>query len=313
MSVHLGFNTHGKGRVRLVKVTRNRDGTQDIIQFSVQVLLEGDIMDSAFLTGDNKNVVPTDTCKNTVYCVANKHEFRSAEEFGILLVRHFLTEYPEIVNKISVRVIRDRWERLTAPNSKGKMVPHQHVFKRTGPCKPYAHVQGEKRKGSSMKINLQAGFRNLDIVKTTQSGFVDFHKDKFTSLPEVTDRLLGTSVDAEWSFSDAAIARGNLDFNKIATNVENAMIHVFAGPSDKGVYSKSVQQTLYQMAGAALKAEGALSEITLEMPNIHNLPFPLERYGMKNADHTGNPTIFYPIDEPHGMIKATVSRTPSKL
>ena len=39
------------------------------------------------------------------------------------------------------------------------------------------------------------------------------------------------------------------------------------------------------------------------MPNIHNLPFPLERYGMKNADHTGNPTIFYPIDEPHGMIK----------
>ncbi len=277
--------------VRLVKVTRNRDGTQDIIQFSVQILLEGDIMDSAFLTGDNKNVVPTDTCKNTVYCVANMHEFRSAEEFGILLVRHFLTEYPEIVNKISVRIIRDRWERLTAPNSKGKMVPHQHVFKRSGPCKPYAHVQGEKRKGSSMKISLQAGFRNLDIVKTTQSGFVDFHKDKFTSLPEVTDRLLGTSVDAEWSFSDAAITRGNLDFNKvlnsfycmfrqctlsslffacslfpkmkkqIATNVENAMVHVFAGPSDKGVYSKSVQQTLYQMAGAALKAEGALSEV----------------------------------------------------
>jgi hypothetical protein len=39
------------------------------------------------------------------------------------------------------------------------------------------------------------------------------------------------------------------------------------------------------------------------MPNIHNLAFPLEKYGMKNADHTGNPTIFYPIDEPHGMIK----------
>jgi hypothetical protein len=39
------------------------------------------------------------------------------------------------------------------------------------------------------------------------------------------------------------------------------------------------------------------------MPNIHNLPFPLEKYGLKNADHTGNPNIFYPIDEPHGMIK----------
>jgi len=39
------------------------------------------------------------------------------------------------------------------------------------------------------------------------------------------------------------------------------------------------------------------------MPNIHNLAFPLDKYGLKNADHTGNPTIFYPIDEPHGMIK----------
>jgi len=53
---------------------------------------------------------------------------------------------------------------------------------------------------------------------------------------------------------------------QIATNVENAMVHVFSGPSDKGVYSKSVQQTLYQMAGAALKAEGALSEVRFKPP-----------------------------------------------
>lgn len=39
------------------------------------------------------------------------------------------------------------------------------------------------------------------------------------------------------------------------------------------------------------------------MPNIHNIPFPLENYGLKNKDATGSPTIFYPIDEPHGMIK----------
>jgi len=39
------------------------------------------------------------------------------------------------------------------------------------------------------------------------------------------------------------------------------------------------------------------------MPNIHNIPFPLENYGIKSADATGVPDIFYPIDEPHGMIK----------
>lgn len=59
------------------------------------------------------------------------------------------------------------------------------------------------------------------------------------------------------------------------------------------------------MATAALKASSSISEITLAMPNIHNIPFNLDTYGLKNKDHTGNPSIFYPIDEPHGMIKVT--------
>ena len=39
------------------------------------------------------------------------------------------------------------------------------------------------------------------------------------------------------------------------------------------------------------------------MPNLHNFAFPLEKYGIKNEDHTGNPDIFYAIDDPHGMIQ----------
>jgi urate oxidase len=202
-------------RVRLVKVIRNRDGTQDIVQYSVQILLEGDIMDTSFTEGDNKNVVPTDTCKNTVYCVANQHNFNSPEEFGILLCKHFIAEYPDIVNRISVKIVKDRWERLQAPNSSGKIGPHKHAFKRLGPSKPFANVQAEKRKG--VKICVQAGFRGFDIMKTTQSGFTDFHTDKFTSLPPSTDRLLGTSVDAEWAYSSAAILRGGIDFNKVCS------------------------------------------------------------------------------------------------
>ena len=58
------------------------------MQLNVQVLLEGDDMESAFLDGDNSKVVPTDTCKNTVYCVANQHEFTSIEEFGVILGKH---------------------------------------------------------------------------------------------------------------------------------------------------------------------------------------------------------------------------------
>lgn len=309
----LDYNSHGKGRVRLVKVTRGADGVHDVIQYSVQILLEGDIMDSAFLTGDNTNVVPTDTCKNTVYCVARENEFSSPEEFGILLCKHFLAEYPKIVNKISVQIIKDRWERLIAPNTKGVLAPHDHTFKRVGPNRPYAHVQGEKRPGSALKLTMQAGFRGLEIMKTTQSGFENFHRDRYTSLPDAADRIVATSADAQWTYSPAVVARGSVDFNRASAAIEKALVYTFAGPSDGGVYSKSVQETLYQMAAAALKAEGAIDTITLEMPNIHNIAFPLDKYGLDNRDHTGNPTIFYPIDEPHGMIKATLVRTRSKL
>ena len=46
----------------------------------------------------------------------------------------------------------------------------------------------------------------------------------------------------------------------------------------------------------------------LLMPNIHNIPFPLQTYSIANKDSTGAPFIFFPIDEPHGSIRAAVER-----
>jgi urate oxidase len=48
---------------------------------------------------------------------------------------------------------------------------------------------------------------------------------------------------------------------QVSAAMEQALVYTFAGPSDKGVYSKSVQQTLYQMAAAALKADAAIDQV----------------------------------------------------
>lgn len=308
MSAKLTYSTHGKGRVRLVKVLRGPDGRQEIIQLNVQILLEGDAMDPSFTRGDNSIVVPTDTCKNTVYCVASKHDFKSIEEFGILLCRHFLAEYPTIVNKITVTITKDNWQRLTTPDSYGRMAEHKHTFKRIGPQKPFTVVVGEKRPHTQVTLAVKSGFKGLEILKTTQSGFTDFHRCQYTSLPESTDRLLGTSAEIEWNYCSRQVNAGTIDYNKTYDRIESALINTFAGPADRGVYSPSVQETLYLMGVDAIKAESSINDITLYMPNIHNMTFPLENYGLKNKDHTGNPFIFYPIDEPHGMIKAVVTR-----
>lgn len=307
MSVSLGFNKHGKGRVRVVKVKRLSSGLHEVVQLNVQILLEGDHMENVYLTGDNSKVVATDTCKNTVYCLAKMHDFKSIEEFGIILCRHFLSEYAQIVNRVAIEIVKDKWERLNAPDSFGKQAPHNHTFLRIGPQRPYTKVQAEQRPGSPLKLTMQSGFRNLDILKTTQSGFVGFHRNKFTSLPEVQDRLLASSVTAEWDFNDSAVTATGTNFNEVSCSIEKELINTFAGPSDVGVFSASVQQTLYDMGKNAVLKVPAIKSITLEMPNIHNIPFNLEPYGFPKE--SGPPTIFFPIDEPHGMIAAKIERS----
>jgi urate oxidase len=66
-----------------------------------------------------------------------------------------------------------------------------------------------------------------------------------------------------------------ITFVQVSATVEAALVNTFAGPSDKGVYSKSVQQTLYQMATAALKSDGAIDSVSrclsCAVHNSHNV------------------------------------------
>jgi urate oxidase len=42
-------------------------------------------VETAFTQADNRNIVATDTVKNTVYILARRHQFSSIEEFGVIL------------------------------------------------------------------------------------------------------------------------------------------------------------------------------------------------------------------------------------
>ena len=154
MSYKIGFNAHGKGRVRLVKVTRKTNDVHVIQQLSVQILLEGYDMNDVYEDGDNSKVIPTDTCKNTVYCLAHSNAFDSIESFGIIICKHFLNEYPTIVKKLSVLIIEDNWERLQTPNTNNLISTHNHAFKRIGPCQKYSHIQGHKLSKNSNDISI---------------------------------------------------------------------------------------------------------------------------------------------------------------
>jgi urate oxidase len=68
-------------------------------------------------------------------------------------------------------------------------------------------------------------------------------------------------------------------------------------------FSPSVQVTLFEMGGAALKVAPEISQIHLAMPNKHNLLINLSPFGLENQNE-----LFVPTDEPHGQIEGTVTR-----
>lgn len=71
--VFTSYTGYGKTGVRVLKIKRNNEKYHSIkeIEVAIELKLE-DKKD--YLYGDNAQVIPTDTQKNTIYALAKKHE-----------------------------------------------------------------------------------------------------------------------------------------------------------------------------------------------------------------------------------------------
>ena len=158
MAIHLGENSYGKSRVRLLRVAR-QEGRHDVRELTLAIRFEGDF-ETAHTKGDNRRILPTDTMKNTVYALARQHAIETPEEFGLHLMEHFVT-YNEQVSRVRIEIAESLWARL--PHG-GK--PHATAFTRAG---------GEKRTtvltGTREGTTIRSGVEDLVVLKTTNSAF----------------------------------------------------------------------------------------------------------------------------------------------
>jgi len=274
-------NRYGKSRIRLMKVTRSAAGN-DLREWTVQVLLRGDF-ESAHVDGDNSKILATDTMKNTVYSVARNSNATSMEAYAMELVDFLLGRNAQ-VSSAEVCISSTLWKRLTID---GK--PHPDSFMRGSNELQTTRV--ERAQGGGFSV--VSGVDDLVILKTAKSGFEGYIQEPLTTLKETNDRLFGTALKAEWTYSTPG-----LDYEAARTTVRETILKTFAGHD-----SKSVQQTLYAMAESALAAVPEVAEITMAMPNKHCILVDLSRFGQDNPNE-----IFVPIDEPHGYIEARVVR-----
>ena len=144
-----------------------------------------------------------------------------------------------------------------------------------------------------MRAGVVSGLKDLVLLKSTGSEFHGFLVDRYTTLPETTDRVLATSLVAEWEHVGT-----DVDWGAAWSDVRRILVEQFAV-----VHSLALQQTLWSMGSAVLEAHPELARISLSAPNRHHLLADLSPFGLDNPGE-----VFHAADRPYGLIECTVTR-----
>jgi urate oxidase len=313
MSISLGAHRYGKAETRVVSVTRNGD-RHDLKDLNVSVALAGDLA-ASYLHGDNADVLPTDTQKNTVYAFAREYGIGAVEDFALRLARHFVDSQPAI-RWARVSAAEYAWERIAVDGG-----PAPHSFARAGRETRLASVTDD---GSRTWV--VSGLTDLLLLNSTGSEFRGFPRDRYTTLPESSDRVLATAVDARWRHASPPpraepgepaaeptaeppgkpagepvsprAGRPDEGWDRSYQEVRRHLLAAFAE-----TYSNSLQHTLYAMGRRVLEHCPEIAEIRLTLPNRHHLLVDLAPFGLSNDNE-----VYVAADRPYGLIEGTVLR-----
>jgi urate oxidase len=275
--VRLGANRYGKAEVRVVHVGRGAGpGGSDVIRdWSVSTALSGDLA-ATHLTGDNSEVLTTDTQKNTVYAFAARLGGVEPEAFALELAAHYVSTQ-QAISRARIAIQDYPWAPISA---------NGHSFARAGQYTRTATVITDAELGSSVV----GGIADLVVLNTTGSEFWGFPRDEYTTLADAHDRMLATTVSAQWRLREPAA-----DWPAVFDAARLALLEAFTRPS------KSLQQTLYAMGSAILGAVPASCEVRLALPNKHHFVVDLDAFGIANENE-----VYYAADRPYGLIEGTV-------
>ncbi len=278
MAIFLGDNQYGKAENRVVRIVRDT-ARHEIHDLTVTTAMRGPF-GPAYLEGDQSNVLPTDTQKNTAFAFAKSVGIDSIEAYGLALARHFVADV-EPIEGARIEIEEFAWERAVIDG-----VEHDHTWTRRG---------GETRTAA---ITVDAsgeyvigGLKDLVILKSTGSEFADFLVDEYTTLQPTHDRVMATSLVAKWRFASV-----DVDWNVTYAKVKEIMIREFAT-----LQSLALQQTLWHMGKAVIEEIPEIVEVRLTAPNKHHFLVDLSPFGLENPGE-----VFIAADRPYGLIEAQV-------
>jgi len=281
MAIILGENQYGKAENRVVRIYRD-SARHEIRDLNVSTALRGPF-DPAYLDGNQTNVLPTDTQKNTAFAFAKSKGVQAIEDFGLDLARHFVHDVAP-VEGARVEIEEYAWQRAVVDG-----VEHDHTWLRTG----------QEIRTAAITVDASGeyvigGLKDLVLLKSTGSEFAGFLEDEFTTLQETHDRVMATSLVAKWRFSSTE----GIDWDETYAGIKRIMVKEFAT-----LQSLALQQTLWHMGRSVLEAYPFIAEVKLKAPNKHHFAVDLSPFELENPGE-----VFIAADRPYGLIEATVLR-----
>jgi urate oxidase len=294
---YLADSTYGKDNVKFLKVKKDKYNPQkqEVLEATVCVLLKGNF-DVSYTKADNSPIIPTDTVKNTILVEARKSDVWPIERFAAHLAEHFVKKYSH-VSGVDVHIIQHKWTKYEV---NGKL--HDHSFKHDGEDVKITDLS-YSRNGD---FKLSSSLKDLTVLKSTGSGFIDYNVCDYTTLKPTTDRILSTDIDCTWTFDPKKI--GSIKniyrladqgvFDDSAAKVLKITLDRFALEN-----SPSVQATMYNMCSDILDVCPYVLTVSYALPNKHYILFDLSWKGLDNDN-----VLFYPSAHPNGLIKCTVGR-----
>lgn len=224
---------------------------------SVTIDVFGERFAAAYTEGDNREVVATDTMKNFVYATAADFDGRSLEAYVAFLGERLLQTYPNM-ERIRVTAHEVPLDPAHAPAPPGGS---DIVFRLTRTDVEMSEVDLERRGESIVFTAARSGLEGLRLLKTTGSSFASFARDRYTTLPDLTDRPLTIRMDVHWRYVDPTTAAAE-HTHVAAERVRRAVEVTF-----HDLNSRSIQQLVHEMGTRLLKLFPPMSEIAFAAEN----------------------------------------------
>jgi urate oxidase / 2-oxo-4-hydroxy-4-carboxy-5-ureidoimidazoline decarboxylase len=241
-------NYYGKCDVLVYRLSRDGGrpaGHSPVFGANVTILIYGDAFWPTYTTGDNTNLIATDSMKNFVQRETLNYTGGDLESYCLFLAEKFLAKYPKTEG---IQITAEEVPYGGIGTKAFSFTPH-------GPERAFARMELER----DAVVEVRSGIRGFRLLRLGGSSFQGFIRDEYTTLPDVANRPLHMWLDLDWSYIEPSAA---YNCGTITAGVRAIVTEVF-----DGFTSGSIQQIIYQIGTTILAELPSVAEVSLEGNN----------------------------------------------